>query len=253
MNTFLALTKRDIVRTLRQPSRLIGLFGTVLIFWLVLASGFGDSFAPPAGVSEAEAGSYAAYMLPGTITMVVLFGTVVAAITLIQDRQAGFLQSVLVSPAPASSVAASKSVSGLVWTFAQALPLVLAGTFVGVELSAWGVFYASIAIACAALGVLNIGLLLAWRIDSVSGFHSVMNIILLPMWLLSGALFPASGATGWMAIIMHANPLHWCHSCLAGAMGTQPSASGLMWAGCAAFGVLPFVLACAQIARRKTQ
>lgn len=251
MKAALALTSREFTRLRREPTRLVGLFGTTLLFWVVIGAGFARSFAPP-GAPEGESLSYAGYLMPGMVMMIVLFGTIVSAIGLIQDRHEGYLQSVLVSPAPAWSIALSKTVAGVALVLVQTVPLLLAAPLLGVEPGVTGVLLGAVAIACAGAGVLNIGLLLAWRIDSVAGFHGVMNLILMPMWLLSGALFPADGAAGWMRVVMWANPMHWCHRALSGALGIGGGASALIWALTIGFGVGATMLATVQISRRTT-
>jgi ABC-2 type transport system permease protein len=247
----LALTSREFTRLRREPTRLIGLFGTTLLFWVVIGAGFARSFAPP-GVREGEELTYAGYLMPGMVLMIVLFGTIVSAIGLIQDRHDGYLQSVLVSPAPAWSVSVSRTVSGVALVLVQTVPLLIAAPLLGVEPGATGVLLGSLAIACAAAGVLNVGLLLAWRIDSVAGFHGVMNLILLPMWLLSGALFPIDGAAGWMKVVMWLNPLHWCHRALAGSLGIGGEPGALAWSITVAFALGAMILTTAQISRRTT-
>jgi ABC-2 type transport system permease protein len=252
VNAAIALSVREIVRLVREPTRIVALLGTTLLFWLVVGGGFADSFAAPDASGEGDGLSYGAYLLPGMVAMVVLFGTIVGAIGLIQDRHDGFLQSVLVSPAPAWSVALSKTFGGVCTTLAQALPILLAAPLLGLEVTALGVATGFLAIACMAVGVLNVGLLLAWRIDSVAGFHGVMNLILLPMWLLSGALFPAEGAAGWMRVIMYANPLHWCHRATAGSLGIGEPAGALAWIITLLFALGAFGVVVVQMSRRTT-
>ncbi|GAB4553520.1 MAG: hypothetical protein Tsb0013_15940 [Phycisphaerales bacterium] len=254
MNAAIALIKRELLRLLREPTRIVALFGTTLLFWLVIGAGFADSFAPGgAGDGTGDAAGYAGYLLPGMVLMIVLFGTIVAAIGLIQDRHDGFLQSVLVSPAPSWSVVVAKTVAGVATVLAQTIPLLLAAPLLGVDASAGALALSYVGVACAATGVLNVGLLLAWRIDSVAGFHGVMNLILLPMWLLSGALFPVDGAAGWMRVIMQINPLHWCHRVIAGSMGIGPEPGAIAWSVTLLFALVT-VLACVlQISTRSAK
>ena len=227
MNAAIALTKRELIRLLREPTRIVALLGTTLLFWLVIGAGFSGSFAP--GQSETQSTGFAGYLLPGMVLMIALFGSIMAAISLIQDRQEGFLQSVLVSPAPAWSVVASKTLAGVLAVLIQTAPLLVGARLLGVEATVTGTLLALAAIACASAGIINVGMLLAWRINSVSGFHGVMNLVLLPMWLLSGALFPIDGAAGWMGIVMRANPLHWCHRATAGSLGIGAEPGWIAW------------------------
>lgn len=220
-----ALIGREFVRVLRQPTRIVATLGTAALFWLLAASGFGDSLQLPDGAS----GSYAAYLLPGIALIVVLFGTIFGAITLIQDRHSGFLQSVLVSPVPLWVVAVSKLLPAAILATLQGL-IVLSGIFVLDSAPSLGGFILScLALFAGAIGVLAVGLALAWRIDSIAGFHGVMNLVLLPGWLLSGALFPQESAATWLGTLMLANPLLWINRSIGGALGTVPPGGALPW------------------------
>lgn len=240
------LVRREFVRILRQPTRIVATLGTAAVFWLLAASGF-SGMVEPGG----EAGApYSAYLLPGIALMVVMFGTIFGAIGLIQDRHSGFLQAVLVSPAPLWAIAVSKLVPAAALATLQGL-VVLAAVFVldGGGVGAAGFALACVALLCGAVGVLAVGLALAWRIDSVAGFHGVMNVVLLPGWVLSGALFPADGASGWLAGVMRFNPLYWVHRCTGSALGTIDDAGVVAWVICALFPLAATVLLLATIRR----
>lgn len=220
-----ALIRREFVRVLRQPTRIVATLGTAALFWLLAASGFGNSLQLPEGAS----GSYAAYLLPGVALIVVLFGTIFGAITLIQDRHSGFLQSVLVSPVPLWVVATSKLLPAAILATLQGL-IVLSGVFLlAGSPSVVGFVLSCLALFAGAIGILAVGLALAWRIDSIAGFHGVMNLVLLPGWLLSGAIFPQESAAPWLGTIMLANPLLWINRSMGSALGTMPPAGASAW------------------------
>ena len=101
-----ALWWRDVVRFYRQPSRMIGALGTPLVFWLLLGSGIGTSFR--IGVTDAPPGGYLEYFYPGTLALILLFTAIFSTISVIEDRHEGFLQGVLVSPAPRATIVVSK-------------------------------------------------------------------------------------------------------------------------------------------------
>ncbi|MGP1347774.1 MAG: ABC transporter permease [Phycisphaerales bacterium] len=235
------LTKRELLRLVRQPSRLLTALLTPVLFWLLAGAGLDNSFVMP-GASDlgGESGTpggdaaigYASYLLPGMATMVVMFASVIGAISLIQDRHAGFLQSVLVSPAPRWSVVVSKIAGGGLVAVLQAALLIVFAMLVGLSpAGVIGLLLAVVVLALTAMGVIGVGLALAWKVDSIGGFHGVMNMVLLPMWVLSGALFPASGASGWLAIVMWLNPLHWATLALGGALGVGEAPAGLALLG----------------------
>lgn len=249
------LTQREFKRLLRQPSRLLTAILTPLIFWLLAGAGLSRSFVMPGTGSSADSAAetaaegamqsigYASYLLPGMATMVVMFASVIAAISLIQDRHAGFLQSVLVSPAPRWAVVAAKMIAGGGVATLQALLLMVGAVLLGLAPAGIiGIVAAAFILALTSAAVIALGMTLAWRVDSVSGFHGIMNLVLLPMWVLSGALFPASGASGWLAWIMWINPLHWATLALGGALGVGEAPAGLAWIG--ALGTVLFAAAC---------
>lgn len=222
-----ALIARELRRFVRQPTRVAASIGTAALVWVFLASGFSRSFAMP---GAAEGGvEYGAYLLPGVVTMLLMFSTVFSAISLIQDRQEGFLQSVLVSPAPAWVVPASKVAGGTVIAGAQAAVLLLVAPFIGLQPGVIGMIGAILAAGLTAAALVAMGLAAAWWIDSTAGFHGVMNMVLMPMWLLSGAIFPVQGSSAWLAGIVLCNPLQWCHAAMASSLGL-PAAMGAGWA-----------------------
>ncbi len=190
----LTLWHRDIVRFMRQGSRVVGALATPLVFWIVLGSGFGQSFRPAGG----DDAGYLAWFFPGTIAMIVLFSAIFSTISVIEDRQQGFLQGVLVAPCPRMAIVAGKLLGGTTLALMQALPFLALAPLAGVGLT-WSAVPATVGIiALLGFALTGLGFVIAWRLDSTQGFHAIMNLLLVPMWLLSGAVFPASGASGWV-------------------------------------------------------
>lgn len=226
------LTRRELVRLIRQPSRLVATIATPVLLWVLLASGFARSFRLPEAATET---SYALYLLPGMLLMTVLFSSIFGAISLIEDRHEGFLQSVLVSPAPRWSIAAAKLSGTATVAIAQALVLLPAALFLSEGIGPVKLGLSVLALLSASLGIAGLSLAMAWWIDSVSGFHGMMNLVLLPMWLLSGAVFPLEGSSGWMHAIMLVNPMTWCHMALRGVLLGGGGTDALAWVGAGAF------------------
>lgn len=198
--------RREMVRFARQPVRIAAAIGTAALLWLVVGSGFAGSFRP-----EAAGGTnYAAYLLPGMMTLTAMFTAIFSSISVIEDRNEGWLQSVLVSPAPRWSIALGKVAGGATVAWAQAALLLPAGPLLDLQFSAVDAFVALIALAVASAALTAVGVAFAWRCQTSAGFHAVMNLVFMPMWVLSGAFFPAEGATRWLAWLMRINPLTWC-------------------------------------------
>lgn len=198
-----SLVWREVVRFLRQRSRIIGAFGTPIIFWLLIGSGVGHSFRAPNG----SVGNYLNYFFAGAMLMIVLFTAIFSTISIIEDRKAGFLQGVIVSPAPILALVLGKVFGGALLAIFQAMLLYLLAPFIGFHLSlsqAVSVLFSILINACT---LTALGYILAWPMSSTQGFHAIMNVLLFPMWLLSGALFPIEGAALWIRSIMYINPL----------------------------------------------
>lgn len=224
-----ALALREVRRLWRQPLRVVVAIATPAMMWLFIASGFGNSVRSDA--LGDDAGSLTLYLLPGMASLVVLFNAIFASISLIEDRHEGFLQAVLVSPAPRWSMAVGKLLGGGVLGVAQALVLLAFSPLVGASFTAGGILSAIVALACLSLGITGLGLAAAWKIDSASGFHGVMNLVFMPMWLLSGAIFPVEGASGWLRTLATANPLGWCQRAVASGLGGDVDSLALTLSG----------------------
>lgn len=203
LSVSLALAKREWVRFIRQPQRLIGSIGQPLLFWLFLGSGFSPSFKPP-GMAEI---SYLEYFYPGALLMMLLFAGIFSCITVIEDRDQGFLQSVLAAPVPRMSIVLGKVGGAALIALFQCLILLLAAPMVGLVPSLGGAFLLVLGLVLASLGFTALGFGIAWGMSSTSAFHAVMMVFLMPLWMLSGALFPAVGAPQWLSVVIFLNPI----------------------------------------------
>lgn len=199
-----SLAKRELVRFLRQRNRVIGALATPIVFWLLVGGGMGRSFRAP-GLPDGE--NYLQYFFPGTILMILLFTAIFSTISIIEDRREGFLQSVLVAPVSSLSIVLGKVLGGTVLAFGQAALFLLLGPLVGVRPGFAGIVLALGLMALLAFALTALGFCIAWRMSSTQGFHAVMNLFLMPMWFLSGALFPAHNASAPLRAVMLINPL----------------------------------------------
>jgi len=199
------IARRELIRFSRQPARIIAAIGTPVLLWLLMASGFAQSIAPAA----LDHVSYTAFLLPGILTLVAVFAAIFASISVIDDRQQGWLQSALASPAPRWSIAAGKIAGSSIVAWVQACLLLPSLLLLDLPLTVVGVVLAIIGLAVVSVSMASLGLAFAWRCESTSSFHAVMNLVFMPMWLLSGAFFPPDGAAAWMQPLVMANPLTW--------------------------------------------
>jgi ABC-2 type transport system permease protein len=195
---------REIIRFVRQRSRVTGAFAQPIVFWVLLGGGLNASFRPPGVPADM---SYVEYFYPGAIALVLLFTAIFSTISVVEDRREGFLQGVLVAPVGRSTIVLGQALGGTALALIQGLVFLLFAPAIGVSLSVSAVLSAIGIMFLMAFSLTSLGLVIAWRMDSTQGFHAIMNLILLPIWLLSGAFFPASGVSPWLGWVMQVNPL----------------------------------------------
>jgi ABC-2 type transport system permease protein len=194
---------REIVRFYRQPARVAGVIASPLLFWAVLGSGFAKTFQS----ASLHGTNYLAYIFPGSIALIVLFTAIFSMMSLIQDRNEGFLLSVLAAPVSRGAIVLGKVSGGATLAAIQGTIFLIFTPLVGIHLTIASLLLAIAVIALISFSLTALGFVTAWPMDSTQAFHAIVNIILIPLWMLSGAMFPASGASGWLRIFMRINPL----------------------------------------------
>jgi len=198
-----ALWWREIVRFYRQRSRVVGVVASPLLFWLVIGSGFGTSFRS----SGAGGQHYLDYFFPGALIMIVLFTAIFTMMSVIEDRKEGFLLSVLVAPVSRSVIVLGKVLGGATLATLQGLIFLVFAPLLGIHFTLVSFLLTVLVIFLVAFSLTALGFIIAWPMDSTGGFHAVINLFLIPLWLLSGSMFPLSGASIWIRVLMRINPL----------------------------------------------
>ncbi len=201
-----SLWRREVVRFLRQRSRIVGAFGTPIIFWLVVGSGLRDSVRL-GDDSSATGANYLEYSFPGTLVLIVLFTAIFSTISIIEDRRTGFLQAVVAAPVRRISIVLGKVLGSTSLALLQGVLFLVFAPLAGVSLTIASVLAVIAVLIVVGLGLSALGVLIAWPMDSTQGFHAVMNLVLIPMWALSGAFFPSAGASPWVQWVMRVNPV----------------------------------------------
>jgi len=194
----------EVVRFYRQRTRVVGVIASPVVFWLVIGSGFGSSFRSGGSAGQQH---YLDYFYPGALIMIVLFTSIFTMMSVIEDRKEGFLLSVLVAPVPRSAIVLGKVLGGTTLSTIQGLIFLAFAPLVGVHISLGDFFLVALTVFLVSFALTALGFAIAWPMDSTQAFHAVINLFLIPIWLLSGALFPLAGASGWIRILMRANPL----------------------------------------------
>ena len=200
----LSLWRREVVRFYRNLSRVIGIIASPLLFWVVVGAGFGNSFRNPA---TGNGQNYLDFFFPGALMMIVLFTSIFAMMSLIEDRNEGFLLSVLVAPVHRSVIVLGKVLGGTTLATLQGLFFLVFAPLVGVHIGTVQFLLLALDIFLVAFSLTALGFAIAWPMDSTSGFHAIINLFLIPLWLLSGSMFPLSGASLWIRVLMRINPL----------------------------------------------
>jgi ABC-2 type transport system permease protein len=196
---------REIVRFYRQRSRVIGVIASPLLFWIVIGSGFGTSFRSESNGAGGQ--HYLDYFYPGALIMIVLFTSIFTMMSVIEDRKEGFLLSVLVAPVSRSAIVLGKVMGGTTLATIQGLIFLAFAPFVGVYIGFGALASVALTVFLVSFALTALGFAIAWPMDSSQAFHAIINLFLIPLWLLSGALFPLSGASGWLRFLMRINPL----------------------------------------------
>jgi ABC-2 type transport system permease protein len=195
---------REIVRFYRQKTRVVGVLASPLVFWIVIGSGFGTSFRSGGGAGQQN---YLDYFYPGALIMIVLFTSIFAMMSLIEDRKEGFLLSVMVAPVPRSAIVLGKVLGGTTLAAIQGMIFLIFAPFAGIHLDLLHFLLVTLVVFLVSFALTALGFAIAWPMDSTQAFHGIINLFLIPLWLLSGALFPIARASGWIRVLMYLNPL----------------------------------------------
>ena len=195
---------REVVRFYRQRTRVVGVIASPVVFWLVIGSGFGSSFRSGGSAGQQH---YLDYFYPGALIMIVLFTSIFTMMSVIEDRKEGFLLSVLVAPVTRSAIVLGKVLGGTTLSTIQGLIFLAFAPLVGVHVSPGDFLLVALTVFLVSFALTALGFAIAWPMDSTQAFHAIINLFLIPLWLLSGALFPLAGASGWIRLLMRINPL----------------------------------------------
>jgi ABC-2 type transport system permease protein len=205
----MAICWREMIRFFRQRNRVVGAIGQPVLFWLLFGVGLKRSWDV-----EATGATFLEYYFPGSLMLILLFTAIFATISIIEDRREGLLQAVLVAPCPRWAMVLGKVLGGTLVAMFQGIIFLGLALAMQITVAPVNLLLLLALMVLSAMALTSLGVVIAWRMQSTQGFHAIMSLLLMPMWLLSGAFFPIP-ATGRGAdfgetvlqLVMRLNPL----------------------------------------------
>lgn len=205
MHAVPALWRREVVKFVRDPNRVAGAVLQPVAVWLLLGFGFRGSFRfpTPSGMDI----PYLEFLFPGMIALVALFTSIFSTISIVEERHSGFLQAALAAPVRRASLVLGAALGGATLAVGQGLLFFALIPLTGHVPNPLSLALMAGILALVALGFSALGIVVAWQSHTTRGFHAVMNLCLIPLWVLSGAFFPAEGAPGALQWAIRLNPV----------------------------------------------
>ncbi len=203
VQTVYTMWLREMLRFSRSKSRIIGALATPLFFLIILGTGFSSSFQVRGGGAFDKS-----FLAPGLIGMAVLFSSIMGGVSILWDREFGFLKEILIAPVSRFFVSLGKAIGSVTTAMIQGILILVIAWFTGVRyVSIYGVLLGIAVMFISGIGFIGLGIAIASRIESHEGFQMVMSFLTMPLVLLSGAFFPIANLPGWLKTLVYANPL----------------------------------------------
>lgn len=193
---------RQVKKYLRSRSRIIGSLGQPILFLVALGYGFGAVF------EQAGQGNYLNFLAPGVIAMSILFTAIFSGMEVIWDRQFGFLKEMLVAPLSRFSIMIGRTLGGATVATIQGIIVMVISVFFGFHPASWAGLVAALPLMfLVALLFTALGTMVASLLEDMQGFQLIMNFLVMPLFFLSGSLFPLEGLPAVLSIIARIDPL----------------------------------------------
>lgn len=234
MRALPALWRREVVKFARDPNRVAGAVLQPVAIWLLLGFGFQDSFSLPTAAGADM--PYLEFLFPGMITIVALFTAIFSTIAIVEERDSGFLQAALATPVRRGSLTLGPALGCATLVVGQSILFFALIPLTGHAPTVSGLVLMAGVLAVVALGFNAFGVVMAWRSRTTRGFHALMTLLLIPLWALSGAFFPAEGAPGLLRWAIRLNPVSY---------GVDALRSAMYWPQASPVEAFPFALSLA--------
>ena len=206
----ITIAKRDIIRSFRQKSQLYSSIVRPVIWLFLLGTGLRGSFTAPEGFT------YTQYIFPGMIVMNILFASIMSGTTIIWDREFGFLKEIMVAPMSRTSIVFGKTLSGSIIATIQGIIVLAFFPLVGLHLSFIQIILAILGMFIVAISITSLGIMIASKMTSFEGFGTINNFLVMPLFFLSGAMYPTDKVPAWLKPLIYINPVTYSVNLLRG-------------------------------------
>ena len=197
------LCQRDLTRFWRERAQLYGSLARTVVWLFLLGTGLRGAVTLPGDVS------YLSFIFPGMLAMAIIFTALQSAVSIIFDREFGFLKAIMVAPIPRTSIVIGKALAGGLIATLQGCIIFIFVPFVGISLKPLNLLASIAVMLILGIGLTGMGLTISARMTSFEGFGTISNFVVLPLYFLSGAQFPVHNVPDWMRIFIHLNPLYY--------------------------------------------
>jgi ABC-2 type transport system permease protein len=215
-----ALMWRDLTRFSRDRSQVAGAIARPLLWLVLMGKGLRTALPTVGGLD------YQAFVFAGALAMTTLFSGMLQSVTIIWDREFGFLKEVLVAPIARTTIVLGKIASGATVTFVAGLITIVFAPLVSIHLSLGSIVALSAVLLLWSIAVTALGVVIATQMETFEGFGVISNFVILPLYFLSGGVFPVENLPGWMAVLVHLNPTTYAVDLMRHALG-QPAVFSL--------------------------
>lgn len=198
------ICQRDFIRFFREKSRYLGTLARPVLWLFVVGNGMSAFIKPQGGFS------YLQFIFPGMVGMTIMFSAVLSSASIVLDREFGFMKEMLVAPISRLSIILGKAVSGTVISVLQAVILLLLIPVLGISVTAGQFTLVVAASVLVSFSFTSMGILIAACIRSFDGYNVVMNFLVMPMFLLSGAMYPVTSMPPVLRQLSLLNPATYC-------------------------------------------
>ena len=195
---------RDVKKFWRERSRLLGGVARPILWLLILGSSLKAAISTNAISSGVD---YQQYIFPGVIGLTLIFSALQSAMSIIWDREFGFLKEVLAAPVPRLSIVIGKALGGATQATLQGIITLLFAPLIGLWLSPLAIAELIVMMFVVAFALTALGVVIAGRMTSFEGFGTISNFVVMPMYFLSGAIYPTSNVPAWLKPLIVINPL----------------------------------------------